>query len=267
MKVRKKQKGVALFMTLLIISVATLLASEMWFNNTLDVSRQYNNRSSYQALHYSRGMILWAKDVLRKDYELNSTVDTRNEPWNQTIRGIPVEDAVISGQLSDLSSKFNLNNLSLTESQISKDVFTRMLQDLKMDVTLLDKIIDWIDADNIPRPQGAEDLTYSTRKPYLKTAGQPFTHVSELRLIDGMTEENFQRLKQYVTVVPIEGNQPTKINVNTTSVLILKALDPRIQINYARALYQEGAANYQSLDDFFRHPAILRPLGSMLTPK
>lgn len=253
---KSKQKGIALFMTLLIVSVATLIASEMWFNNSLDISRQYNNRASYQALHYSRGMLLWARDILKKDFEDNASVDTNSEAWNQDITGMQVEDAFISGQLEDLNSKFNLNNLALSDSQGARKLFQRMLNQLKMEPSLAEKIIDWIDIDNIPLPQGAEDVSYSSRKPYLKTAGQAFRHISELRLIDGIDEQTYQRLKNYVTVLPIKNNQPTKINVNTTSLLILASLDNRIHINYARALYQDGNANYQTLDDFFAEPAI-----------
>ena len=255
-KNKKKQKGVALFMTLLIVSIATLISSEMWFNNNLDVSRQFNNRSSYQAMHYSRGMILWAKDILRQDYQENSNYDTNSDVWNRTITGIEVEDAFLSGKLNDLSGKFNLNNLSIADSQASKDLFLRILNELELEQSLADKIIDWLDADSIPLELGAEDISYSIRKPYLKTAGQAFRHISELRLVDGVTEESYQRLKQYVTVLPVINNTPTKINVNTTSLLILNSLDSRISINYARALYNDGQANFQTLSDFFEHNAI-----------
>lgn len=256
-----KQKGVALFVTLLVVTIATLLATEIWFNNTLDVSRQYNNRSAYQAKHYANGMALWAIDVLRLDYEEDAGFDNKAEPWNQVIAGIEVEDAVLSGRLTDLDSKFNLNNLVIVSAEgqahsESRAYFLRILNNLEMDSGIAYKIIDWIDSDQLPETQGAEDSVYLSKTPSYRTAGQHFVHISELKLIDGITENIYQRLKSFVTVLPILNNTPTKINVNTTSALLLKSLDNRIKQNEALMLYNEGNAANKTLDEFFRQPAI-----------
>lgn len=254
----KKQKGVALFMTLLIVSIATLLATEMWFKNNLDIARQFNNRASMQAQHYSRGMIFWAKDVLRIDYEDSANVDTNSDAWTQEITGIPVEEALISGRITDLTSKFNINNLWIDNNlhEPSYQLLVRLLENMQLESSLADKLVDWIDPDVISRANGAEDITYSTRKPYLKTAGQYIEHISELRLVDGFNLETYERLKPYLTVLPIQSNQPSKININTAPLLILKSLDDKIQINEARALYSDGQANFTDLAQFFEHGAV-----------
>ena len=98
-KSKNKQQGVALFVTLLVVTIATLLATEIWFNNTLDISRQYNNRSAYQANHYAKGMVLWAKDVLRQDFDDNPAFDNHSEVWNQPIAGIILEDALVLSEI------------------------------------------------------------------------------------------------------------------------------------------------------------------------
>ncbi|MFK8010845.1 MAG: type II secretion system minor pseudopilin GspK [Marinicellaceae bacterium] len=259
---KKKQKGVALFVTLLVVTIATLLATEIWFNNTLDISRQYNNRSSYQAKHYANGMALYAVDVLRLDYEENATFDNRSEPWNQVITGIELDDAVLSGKLTDLDSKFNLNNLFINGAidPVSFEYFNRVLGNLEIELSVADKIIDWIDPNQIPLTQGAEDSFYLSRSPSYRTAGQHFVHISELKLIDGINEQIYQRLKSYVTVLPIINSKPTKINVNTASSLLLKSLDNRISSKEAVNLYNDGNASHKSLQEFFNHPTI-RDLG------
>lgn len=269
---KQKQRGVALFVTLLVVTIASLLATEMWFNNTLDISRTYNNHAAYQGNHYAKGMVLWAQDVLRLDYE-NTGFDNHSEPWNQTIAGIQVEDAVLSGQLTDLDSKFNLNNLIINgaDQPLAIAYFQRVLRQLELDPSLSDKILDWLDADQIPRPQGAEDTIYLSRSPSYRSAGQAFEHISELRLIDGISEQMYQRLKSYVTVLPILGGQITKLNVNTTSTLLLLAIDDQIQVKDALILYNKGNASNRTMADFFRQPAIqfyaLNPeeLGQFLT--
>ncbi len=253
-----KQKGVALFMTLLVVTIATLLATEIWFNNTIDISRQSNNRSAYQANHYANGMALWARDVLRIDYEETQAFDNRGEVWNQPIAGIQLEDAVLSGRLRAMDSKFNLNNLVINGAIDAPSLayFERILKNLEMDLSLADKIIDWMDSDQLPMPQGAEDITYLSRSPSYRTAGQNFVHISELKLIDGVNEEIFQRLKSYVTVLPINSENPTKININLASSLLLKSLDDRISSKDALILYRDGNASNLTLDDFFRQDTI-----------
>lgn len=259
-KFRKKQQGVALFVTLLVVTIATLIATEMWFSNTLDISRNHNNRSSYQARHYARGMVLWAKDILRQDYENDPAFDSSSDIWNQPISGIIVEDAVLSGKLSDMSSKFNLNNLYINGSfhPISYEFFKRLLRNLQLDVSLADKIVDWLDHDQTPMPTGAEDAIYLSKNPSYRTAGQYFQHISELRLVDGINEDSYQRLKSFVTVLPVQGNIPTRFNINTAPAVLLKSLDDRISQKDAINLFQQGNAIFRTVSDFYKAPAIAR---------
>ena len=258
LKPKQKQKGVALFITLLVITIATLLATEIWFRNSLDIARQSNNRASYQSYHYARGMALWAKDILRKDYEENPEFDSSGDVWNQPISGIQLEDAVLSGQMYDMNSKFNLNNLYFSGNfhPPSVNYFRRLLANLQMDVGIADKIIDWMDENQVPMQMGAEDVSYLSQNPAYRTAGQPFQHISELRLIEGINEEIYQRLKQFVTVLPLLSNSPTKLNVNTAPAVLLKSLDDKISQRDALLLYKEGGASYRDIGVFFSDPII-----------
>ena len=258
MKSIQKQKGVAIFVALLVVTIATLLATEMWFRNSLDVARQFNSRSAYQSSHYVNGMLLWARDILRQDFEQDSNFDSSDEPWNQPIAGIELPDAMLSGKLTDFDSKFNLNNLVIKGqvNTLSVDYFKRVLLNLEMDSGLVDKIIDWLDANQVPMPRGAEDTIYLSKSPSYRTAGQPFVHISELKLIDGIDDATYQRLITYVTVLPVQGNLPTKMNVNTMPTLLLKSLDITITTKDALILFSEGSANNKTLQDFYRQPAI-----------
>ncbi len=254
----KKQRGVALFVALLVVTIATLLATEIWFRNSLDIARQFNSRSVYQSSHYSHGMLLWARDILRQDFEQEPGFDSHSEGWNQPIAGIELPDAMLSGKLLDFDSRFNLNNLVINGqvNALSLDYFKRVLLNLEMDVTLADKIIDWMDADQVPLPQGAEDSVYLSKSPSYRSAGQPFAHISELKLVDGIDQRSYQRLIAYVTVLPVQGTQATTMNVNTMPTLLLKSLDVTITTKDALILFSEGSANNKSLRDFFNQPAI-----------
>lgn len=255
---KRQEQGVALFTALLVVTIATLLATEMWFNNELDIARSHNNRSAYQVNHYAKGMVLWAADVLRQDFENDSSYDNRSDVWNSPIAGVTLPDAVLSGQLSDADGKYNLNNLVIN-GQIDDqnyEYFKRVISNLELEVSIADKIVDWMDADQIPRPMGVEDNFYLSRSPSYRTAGQHFSHITELKLVDGISESIYQRLKNHVTVLPIIGEQPTKLNINTASTLLLLSLHHRIKRKEALVLYNDGYAAYKSLNDFYKEPAI-----------
>lgn len=258
MKSIRKQKGVALFVALLVVTIATLLATEMWFRNSLDIARQSNSRSVYQSSYYAKGMLLWARDIMRQDFEQEPHFDSHNEAWNQPIAGIELPDAMLSGKLTDFDSKFNLNNLVINGqvNVLSVDYFKRVLINLEIDIALADKIIDWLDADQVPLPQGAEDTVYLSMSPSYRTAGQPFVHISELKLVDGIDDSTYQRLISYVSVLPVQGNIQTKMNVNTMPALLLKSLDVTISTKDALILFNDGSASNKNLQDFYRQPAI-----------
>ncbi len=248
----------ALFVALLVVTIATLLATEMWFRNSLDIARGFNSRSSYQSTHYANGMLLWTRDIMRQDFEHEPHFDSHDEVWNQPIAGIELPDAMLSGKLTDFDSKFNLNNLVIKGqvNVLSVDYFKRVLLNLEMDIGLADKIIDWLDTDQTPMPRGAEDTVYLSMNPSYRTAGQPFMHISELKLIDGIDKTTYLRLIAYVTVLPVQGDVPTKMNVNTMPTLLLKSLDVTISTKDALILFSDGSASNKSLQDFYRQPAI-----------
>ena len=258
MKSKNNQKGVALFVTLLVVTIGTLLATEIWFNNNLDVSRQQNNRAAYQAQHYANGMVLWAFDTLRQDYEEDAGFDNHSEAWNQNIAGIQLEDAILSGKLTDLDSKFNLNNLVIGDKphEPSNQYFRRILKNLELDENIADKTIDWIDSNPFPGQFGAEDNAYLSKSPSYRTAGQPFVHISELRLISGIDEITYQRLKSFVTVLPVLQNNPTRLNVNTASSLLLKSLDDSIKAKEALVLFSDGNASNRTVEEFLAQRVI-----------
>jgi len=248
----EKNQGVALLLALVVVAIATTLATNMWFKNQLSVSRANNLFQAYQAKHYSRGLMLWAGDILKKDYEVDENPhDTNADAWHQGVEGIVVENAILSGQLTGMNHKFNVNNLYRNNevSEVHYQYFIRLLKELEIDISVADKIIDWIDPDSIPRPQGAEDFIYLAKALPHTTGSKPFQHISQLRLIDGLNIDAFNLLSQYVTVLP--NNKLTKMNINTIAAVMINALDDRITRQVALSIYQEGKANYTRLDDFF----------------
>jgi general secretion pathway protein K len=255
---RAHSQGMALLMALVMLAIASSLAVAIWYSNQLSLARISNLQKSYQAKHYSQGMLLWASDILREDYAQDDNQhDSSLDAWQQGIQGMLVEDAVLSGTLVGLNNRFNVNNLIINGvvSEPHLSYFRRLLLGLELDVTLADKVLDWIDADQVPEPNGAEDFVYLSKSPGYKTTGGYFKHIQELSLLDGLSAGDFARLSPYISALPVQ-SVATRMNVNTLPPVMLSALDIQITNEMAVRLYQEGRADFLKLEDFFQHEAI-----------
>jgi general secretion pathway protein K len=249
----------AMMMALVMLAIASGLAVTLWYDNQLSVARIHNLQQSYQASHYAQGLMLWASDILREDYTQDEQPhDHSNDAWLQGIRGMVVEDAILSGELQGLNDRFNVNNVWLN-GQISEPhvaYLRRLLLTLELDVTLADKIIDWIDPDQVPMPGGAEDFIYLAKSPGYQTAGRYFQHSAELGLLEGVGPAELEVMLRYLVALPLNGTNSTKMNVNTLSPPLLKALSQVISNDMAVRLYQNGDARFTSMDQFFQHESI-----------
>lgn len=100
-----------------------------------------------------------------------------------------------------------------------------LLNHLDIKAAVAQAILDWVDADSEVRfPNGAEDAYYMKLDSPYRAANRPFTDVSELLLVRGVTPEVYARLRPFVTVLPGE----TAININTAPAELLMSLAPGI---------------------------------------
>lgn len=241
---------------LLLVALAASLAVNIWYGTALDVARMQNTQQAYQAKHLSQGLLLWASDVLRQDYE-NADLpwDNRNDAWRQGVQQMPADGAMLSGALLGLNDCFNINNL-WQEGMVSEphyQYFKRLLQLLDIDFSVAEQAIDWMDPDQIPRQQGAEDFAYLAASPPYQTSGQGFWHESQLNLLQAVTPAVYEELKPYVCVLPVLRRGASKMNINTLSPVMIRALHPSISEALALNIYQEGGAAFAQLSDLYQH--------------
>ncbi|MCX7544269.1 type II secretion system minor pseudopilin GspK [Marinicella gelatinilytica] len=256
--VKQRQQGMALLMALVMMAIAVTLVAGIWYSSRLTLFRTHHLQQKLQAKHLSQGLLLWASDLLEKDYtESDQFYDNSADPWHQGIQGIIVEQAVLSGELNGMNHLFNVNNLVINDviSVEHEAYFRRLLTALNLDVNITDKIMDWIDQDQEPRQGGAEDFAYAAEIPPYKTAGGPFSHVNELRLIAGMDDSQFNQLLPYVTALPVT-NGATLMNINTLPPVMIKALDNSISEELAIRIYQQCQASFTTMEDFYKFDTI-----------
>ncbi len=253
-----KQKGMAMLTSLLIVAVATSLATSLWYSSALNIARMHNMQQAYQAKHLSQGLLLWASDVLRQDYEgEDQPWDNNKDDWLRGIRQMPADGAVLSGHLTGMNGCFNINNLwhENKKSEFHYQYFVRLLSLLSVDVAVAEQALDWMDPDQLPRSKGAEDFAYMASSPSYQTTGQGFWHESQLKLLQAVTAEIYQTLQPYVCVLPTQRLQ-TKMNINTMPAVMIQALNPSITESLALSVYQEGSAAFSTLNAFYQHSQI-----------
>jgi general secretion pathway protein K len=254
--VNPRQRGVALVTALLVVALATVAAVAMATRLHVDVRRTANLVHGEQAYAYALAAESWAQVILRRDAN-ESTHDSLDEEWATALPPIPVEGGFVSGHVTDLQGRFNVNNLvddNGNPSSNNIEYFRRLLSVLQLDPELATPLLDWIDADiNATFPGGAEDDTYLLEDPPYRAANRRLVSISELRLVHGFTDDVVKVLAPHVTALPVS----TAINVNTATAEVLLALDENMTTQAVEMLLTDREDQpFEDLQSFRAHKAL-----------
>ncbi|GAA0722421.1 type II secretion system minor pseudopilin GspK [Dokdonella soli] len=241
----RRQRGVALLVALLVVALAVILIAALLDRGELAYARTRNVLRSEQADAYAHGLEIYAAQILQASLSLNPGVDTNASPWALPLPPQPVPGGVISATMRDLNGCFNLNNLmppplGNTNYTTWNAVFKRLLIVQGIDQGLATSIQNWFDPSGISVD---DNYYFSLPVPY-RASHRSFAHVSELRLVRGVTGDVYARLAPYVCALPPN----TKININTASVPVLRALGAS-QLTQAQGerLWQNGQAYWREV--------------------
>lgn len=272
MSTSHKQRGVALIMVLLAMALVVMLAAGMTQQQSVRVFRASHYLAQQQGLSVALGAEAFARQILVRDYEEDQEegvmVDSPEEFWAQHAAILPLEDnGVAEVQIDDLGGRINLNDLVTANGAVdplTRDRLNRLLQGLGITSVSVDALVDWIDSnDQTTSAYGAEDGQYLMQEPAYRAANQPFADVSELRLIEGMTEEHYQALQPHLAALPVSG---LGINVNTATMPVIRSLHEELTQAQAEAILEKRQEEpFESLQDFLALPEFsglgLKPAG------
>ncbi len=240
------ERGIALVTVLLVVAIASALASHIVWRQQVWTRQVENLRDAAQGQAVARAGVDWAGLILAEDRRKNS-VDHLNETWATPV-AVPVEYGRASGALTDMQGRFNLNNL-VRDGQVSIDdvaAYRRLLTLLELPTELADALVDWLDADGVPQgPHGAEDAWYLAQDPPRLAANLPLADVAELSWLRGYTHDIVARLLPHVTALP----GATPVNVNTAGAHVLAALLPALTLEQAQRLVAERGDGWRTLAD------------------
>jgi general secretion pathway protein K len=241
----RRQRGVALIIALILVALATILATKLTFDGYLERRRAIGVIAAEQALHFSYGAEALAADVLVQDAQ-NSSQDTLAEPWAQPTQPLPLTPqddpegapiGTLQGSLEDLQGRFNLNNLGRIGDDGKPDPqplaqFQRLLVSVQLEPKWAQLARDWIDLDDQPdTPDGAEDAIYTAQTPPYKTGNWPMTSSSELMNLPGFGADLYRKIAPYVTALPLSN---AKVNVCTASAQVLESFADKLSGEYSR---------------------------------
>ncbi len=239
-----RQRGIALLVALLVVALATVLIAGLIDRGELGFVRTRNQRLSAQAQAYAQGLEIYAARILQQDWAANNgSSDSNASVWAVPLPPTPVPNGLMSATMRDRNGCFNLNNLVDANGVANAPwpgKFQRLLGALRLDPNIADAVVAWMN-----RQPGVEDPYYLAQPVPYRTAKGGFVHVSELRLVKGVSGDVYAALEPHVCALP----PGTRINVNTATPPVLMTLDGVSTLEIAQRIWQEGHANYTSLGD------------------
>jgi general secretion pathway protein K len=228
-----RQRGIALLLTLVTAALVVSLAMVIFYRQS-QLRRHVDDYETMEvAWHYVDAMEQYAISQLTQALKNKNYVYLKEFGKNTKVTyqlsdgtGWPV---VLTGELSDLQGRFNLNNLLDKEKPQEAQVTTlkSLVKPLGISESFSDVVLDWIDKDTIARSaESAESDYYASQAiPYL-AANSPLVDPSELRLlrltsVDGSNQaQALEKLLAVICTLPTL----TKVNINSASPTLLNAM-------------------------------------------
>jgi general secretion pathway protein K len=258
------ENGTALILTLLVILTLAGLTLAFSGESGVELTLAGYMRDNTRAYQLARSGIDIALESMARDEDFD--MDRFNENWRQygaipSSEGTVEEGVSFSGGMVDENSKININLLRNDQGEIDEQreaQARRLFRALGIPEERLNPILDWLDADDIERQDGAEAYFYQNLEQPYECANGPFLTVGQIFMVRGMREfERFgekksKRLLDYLTIY-----SDGKINVNTAPKEVLESLSESMDSTLAEAIVEyRKEANFESIDDLRKVPGM-----------
>ena len=242
---KRRQRGVALLIALILVALAAVLATKLTFDGFLERRRATGVLAAEQALYFGMGAEALAADALAQDMQNSPQTTTLAAPWAQPTQPFPITPendpegepiGTLQGELEDMQGRFNLNNLARVTPDGKQDPqpmeqFVRLLQAAGIETKWAGIARDWLDADDLPgNPDGAEDQVYTSQTPPYRTGNWPLISPSELMNMPGFGADRYRKIAPYVTALP---TALAPINICTAPAIVIESLADDLSGEYS----------------------------------
>ncbi len=232
-----QQQGIALLAAIILMLAITLILTNIFYRHQIDVSQATMALHTDQALLIALSGESWARELLEEDARNPQTnqSDHYGELWAQAMPLLPVEGGTLTGCISDLQSRVNLNSFSIYNGPLLQAELNHVdnMGLAKTWLNLLDlleipasparaaTIIDWLDPNStIVNSFGAEQPDYDGLQPLRVVANDRISDATELADVAGYRVQEVQLLLPWLAALPFS----TLININTASEELLFAM-------------------------------------------
>ena len=258
------EKGIVLVVVIIIVAVLTILVADLIYFTQIDREISGNTIDEVKARYIAKSGVHVAAGTLKGQpledlSELASNLATNSDYstgfWAINVPFFPVGDGSVSVTVVDERAKINLNALvsqstNLIDQQVLTEI-TELFRFLEVDESKSERFIasltNWVDrkvkgSQNDQNTSGATSAFYAgLENPYIIKDG-PLDSVQEIRLIDGMDEEFFNKIKDFVTVYP----RDKQINFSTAPKVVIMAA---VKASNVPAILGQGNEDREDIDD------------------
>jgi general secretion pathway protein K len=211
---RSTERGVALLAVTMAVAVLSVVAVGMAVTATTGEHMASNALAVVQAEALARSGLAAGRAALVDASRIDAP-DTLRAPWLRPLDSQAMGAGLVRVEIEDAARRLDVND--------TPDALGRLFARLDLDPLLVDAVLDWIDADDVARPHGAERRWYGAETPPRVPANRPLRSVGELLLVRGIDPPTFARLRPFVTVAGEDGVNP---NTAPPDVLLATWPDP-----------------------------------------
>lgn len=267
---KRGEEGAALLSVLLLVAIMAVLAATALERLKLSTHLAANSAALDQARAYAQAAetlaIMRITDLADADQLQTKTAGG----WNGKRFNLPIPDGIANARIRDGGNCFNLNSVAsgqlgtqLAPNPTGIAQFVALMEAVEINSAMARRIAaalaDWLDADSVAAPDGAEDDYYGgLAVPYLP-ANTRMSDTSELRAVAGVTPEIYERLRPWICALPDSELSPLNINTLTPDQAPLFAMLLPGKLDVARArkmLAERPAGGYESIQSFWKVPAL-----------
>lgn len=230
----RREQGAAIITALLVVSLATIVVSALFYRQNLATRSVENRLALAQTRWVERAVIDWAQVILRVD---DSTFDHATDVWGTPVMQTELDETVtggariadqskkafLAGAMTDAQAKFNLNSLVNATNQPSPtalQALQRLFGLVGMDPALASAVQ--------ARVLMAQTTTQDGKR--VPPQAPPLIRLADLLDVPGITEAMLPNLVPFVTVLP----RPTPVNLNTAPAEVIVSVIPGANIGAAK---------------------------------
>ncbi len=284
----KHHRGAALILVLGVLSVMSILAVQIFDSAKSITAHQTGLKDLQQSYWYAKAGEEYAK------LESKKYVSQKYIPEDKRQLFFPITDGNIAIDVTLMQDCFNLNSFSersakqspnrvahdnanvpsetenknentakligvaLKRQQLST-LFGHFSISSERSQFFSDRLIDWLDADNIPVGNyGAENTFYASEQPALLTANQHLFSKAEMLSFLGEEHVDFSKAEKHLCARP--GDNQLQVNINqlneNSAVLISAILIDKVDAQQAKSIIEDRPQEgWASVDEFWQLPA------------